>query len=783
MRPSPAAALGALVPALLLAAPALSAEFNYEVERRVRDQLENFMSQAVDANVLLSNYRYGGGFGRSGSLVAADRDAYLTLANSLAIPDVYVGLEDGTHMSRRSYREPGDSGYLGDDGAMRKHLDSCVNRTTGEPVECLLSPGDSYIRCVDGCAPEPCADADSQANCTSADAEEEEEEAACESRKKWCRRYDILQDPGNRTDERERRGYVPITQFCRGIDGMFTEEPGRVVKGDPPLTEDLAAVVNPLDGSSSVHELGNCTYDDGVTPVSRSLTGAYAYCGSDGEICSDVFVGGFQSANYDPRVRPWYIQSKEVQRPTWTEPYPFASLGLGITATHPIYDVVEGRNLFAGVLAIDYTFDEITNFLVTEWGGMDVTDISVAVYEDKEPYYIIGLSTGAPASQLVLSADDPTQPCPDEAGTLNSSCEPLRVKMSELRGSTEENVQRMAFEAHLFRNYPEGDLITVRSGCASMTDDCGIFLSQSALYEQPGANLRWRVIVSSPSTMTTTDSLLQGDPLFGTVLAIGTLGIAMCCGFFGIFYSKRNERAVIFADWRFTCLFILGCALFNGSSLALVGPNTDGLCLTRMWTFHLFLVMTVSPLFVKIWRMWKLVGSKNIHRAKISVSKTLLYMVPMLCTQIFILLVVSLADPPRQTSQIEVMQGLITNDLICAHNTPALFITELIYEAGLIVAGCYLAYLTRNVDERFGEAKQLIFSMYNIAFIGVVFLIVVNVATITPAGKNVLQAVAVLWGTVFSSAAFVIPRLIGVRRAKDKRPNNIHTNIQTTTAA
>ena len=158
-------------------------------------------------------------------------------------------------------------------------------------------------------------------------------------------------------------------------------------------------------------------------------------------------------------------------------------------------------------------------------------------------------------------------------------------------------------------------------------------------------------------------------------------------------------------------------------------------------------------------------------------------MVPMLCTQIFILLVVSLADPPRQTSQIEIMPGLITNDLICAHNTPALFITELIYEAGLIVAGCYLAYLTRNVDERFGEAKQLIFSMYNIAFIGVVFLIVDNVATITPAGKNVLQAVAVLWGTVFSSAAFVIPRLISVRRAKDKRPNNIHTNIQTTTAA
>lgn len=92
------------------------------------------------------------------------------------------------------------------------------------------------------------------------------------------------------------------------------------------------------------------------------------------------------------------------------------------------------------------------------------------------------------------------------------------------------------------------------------------------------------------------------------------------------------------------------------------------------------------------------------------------------------------------------------------------------FEAGLVLVGCYLAFVSRNVDRQFGESKQLIFGMYNIALVGIVFLLLLSVADIDPSGSRLLQGVGVLWGTVFSSAAFVIPRLLTVR--KDRTQGN-----------
>ena len=86
-----------------------------------------------------------------------------------------------------------------------------------------------------------------------------------------------------------------------------------------------------------------------------------------------------------------------------------------------------------------------------------------------------------------------------------------------------------------------------------------------------------------------------------------------------------------------------------------------------------------------------------------------------------------------------------------------------------MLVGCVLAYQTRHLDAKFGESKQLIFAMYNILLVGVTFLIVLNVAYIDPDGKRILQAIGVFWGTVVSSAAFVIPRLIEARQANIAR--------------
>ena len=162
--------------------------------------------------------------------------------------------------------------------------------------------------------------------------------------------------------------------------------------------------------------------------------------------------------------------------------------------------------------------------------------------------------------------------------------------------------------------------------------------------------------------------------------------------------------------------------------------------------------------------MWRLVGTSNVQRKTISNIQTVLYALPMIGLQVLILTTISLTDPPLQTEETKVSDGTLTQHIVCSHNTVALPVVEIIYEAGLVLTGCILSFQTRHMDARFGESKQLIFSMYTWGLVGFAFLVVAAVAEITPNGVSLLQGVGTFWVTAFSSAAFVIPRLLQVRK-------------------
>lgn len=68
--------------------------FNFEVEKRIRERLDFFLSGPVDTASVLSKFRRNDGF--PNNMDAADRDLFLALAYSVTQPLVYFGLEDGT---------------------------------------------------------------------------------------------------------------------------------------------------------------------------------------------------------------------------------------------------------------------------------------------------------------------------------------------------------------------------------------------------------------------------------------------------------------------------------------------------------------------------------------------------------------------------------------------------------------------------------------------------------------------------------------------------------------
>jgi len=199
---------------------------------------------------------------------------------------------------------------------MEKHLKSCRDSGTGEPMDCLIPPDTLFVDdvCdnVRGCF-ESCLQECDDDECTASI---------------LCRKYTL-----KTSEQSENVGLVPFNQFCKGLYGAPTEEPG---------------------GAMTLDERGfqTCSYGDG-TPVRRRLAGDYSYCG-EREICDDNYVGVFNQLAYDPRYRPWYIQTRQLLVPNWSDVYLFTTNILGITHSLPIVDETNGTLVFEGVIATDY---------------------------------------------------------------------------------------------------------------------------------------------------------------------------------------------------------------------------------------------------------------------------------------------------------------------------------------------------------------------------------------------------------------------------------------------
>ena len=726
-----------------------AAEWNFEISRRVNEKVAQFMKDPISIVRIISEFRANHGFPHD--MAAPDRNAYMRLNDALLsqyphFESIYYGLEDGVFVGHgfasriANYREPGESGYLIDeesgepiDPDMVKHFQSCVD-DAGNQEDCVMSPGGPYIECINDCSLARCPDSASQRDCigeTSTDAEREE----CEANIKWCRQY-VRKEAPEASPPTGTLGYVPRSTYCIDETGVASQMPGEIAKKDTDV-------------------LGSCYYRDGTTLVNRSLSGNYAMCGGDGAVCADVFEGAYQDRDYDPRWRGWMEATRAIQKSNWSPPYPFfTTLAMGITFSEPIYSVDdEGRNVFEGVVAIDYTFDNVTEFLVDNYRD---SKVEVAIFEAEAPHYLIASSTGSKGASKVR-ASDPQQPCPEQE---SADCKAVRVSIEDMAATDMDVVLAKAFLRQQEEGFPETNLVSVKADDSS---DAKAYASQTEIFNVPDAGLAWRIMILSPAQLSSEDTILPGDTIFGLLIAIAVIGVVVCLVLLFEFFQHRTEKTIIASDWRFTGGFILGCALLNTASLSFLGPNTDSLCLLRMWMFHLFFVVALSPLLVKTYRMMKLVGGNSLRRVKISHRKAFLMTLPIFFAQVIILLIFSFADPSKQHDSMSMAGGNVDRRITCRHDTNAFMIVEMLFEGGLVLAGCILAFKTRSLQGDFGEARQLILAMYNIAVVASIVVIVTNVMTTGQASKRILIAIGILWGSVFSSCAFVIPRLLQVK--------------------
>ena len=172
---------------------------------------------------------------------------------------------------------------------------------------------------------------------------------------------------------------------------------------------------------------------------------------------------------------------------------------------------------------------------------------------------------------------------------------------------------------------------------------------------------------------------------------------------------------MLFYYWQieFTFVCVLGCVGMNVASYALLGANTNTTCVLRQWGFGFFFVIFVAPLILKSYRLHRLFNSVSLAEAHLLPPLVMFGLACLMCAVVVIILITVTAQGGFDAATISAVdsQGALSEHIQCLPAAAGSLVLY-VYQGILILGGCALSYLTRNVDPAFGESKALMFVMY-----------------------------------------------------------------------
>lgn len=108
---------------------------------------------------------------------------------------------------------------------------------------------------------------------------------------------------------------------------------------------------------------------------------------------------------YDPRKRPWFLETRAEQKPYWSDVYIFARTKLpGITVSYPVLD---SKKKISSIVAADISLDRLSKFLkkqnISEHSVVFIVNENneIIAYPDASKTYLVDSKTGKARSRKI----------------------------------------------------------------------------------------------------------------------------------------------------------------------------------------------------------------------------------------------------------------------------------------------------------------------------------------------------------------------------------------------
>ncbi|XP_063785763.1 extracellular calcium-sensing receptor-like [Pseudophryne corroboree] len=319
-----------------------------------------------------------------------------------------------------------------------------------------------------------------------------------------------------------------------------------------------------------------------------------------------------------------------------------------------------------------------------------------------------------------------TAALPDEALTINSSL--LLWPMGD------QQVPRSACSESCSPGYRKA----ARSGHPVCCYDCIQCLQGEISNQTDSLNCircpwdQWPNLKRSRCLPKSMEFLSYEDALGGTLAAVSIISSLIPALILSLFLFNRQTPIVKANNYSLSCLLLMSLCLCFLCSLVFVGYPNHQMCLLRQVLFGLAFTLCISSILAKtILVVLAFMATRPGSNVRRWMSPQVSYMIIITCFLLqFILCItwLSTASPVPQYNTLT-KPGIIIAE--CNEGSPIAFWTMLGYLFLLATISFIVAFLARNLPDRFNEAQFITFSMLAFLSVWVSFIL----ASLSAQGK------------------------------------------------
>lgn len=216
----------------------------------------------------------------------------------------------------------------------------------------------------------------------------------------------------------------------------------------------------------------------------------------------------------------------------------------------------------------------------------------------------------------------------------------------------------------------------------------------------------------------------KGSATFIGMMVAISVAVVIGLFFLVLLFIYLKTPVIRFASPVFCIVIFFGAFLQFAAAYLYLQPPTDAICMAPYWLEMVGLVMMLSAILVKNYRMWRVVQSAQKFVAiQISTAELMVAIALAIAGMLVILIVWQTTDPYEKVYESAPELAIDERYLLCGNTDQALWIgLTWGYQCVWIFAGVILAYLTRRLQGVFNESSGIALTLYNVIVLELICL-------------------------------------------------------------